>query len=300
MHGQIIRTLIIEDNPGDERLLREALRFPPGGDAAPRFEIACADALGPGLELLAAGGFDIVLLDLFLPDSRGLETLARICSESSEAPVIVLTGLADEALAVRAVQEGAQDYLVKGQIDGNLLSRAIRYAIERQRLQAAARSLSLVDELTGLYNRRGFTTLAERHLQLAARGKRPAFLLFADLDGLKAINDGHGHRAGDGALVAAAQALQRTFRATDVLGRIGGDEFTVLAVDALEESPELALGRLAENIERFNRSSIAPWKLALSAGVARAPAEGPTPTLAELMSAADALLYERKKARRTA
>jgi signal transduction histidine kinase len=125
------RILLVEDNPGDARLIRETLRE---AESFP-FELAHADRLASAEERLAAEAFDVVLLDLSLPDAHGLETVRRTLAAAPEAPIVVLTGLDDETLAVTAVQAGAQDYLVKGRLDGTLLARAIRYAVERKRLE---------------------------------------------------------------------------------------------------------------------------------------------------------------------
>ena len=128
-----IHLLLIEDNPGDARLVQEDLADASGSQ---RFKFDHAATLASGLKLVEEQGApDIVLLDLSLPDSFGLETLARWQLSVPSLPVIVLTGSDDEALAVAAVREGAQDYLVKGRIDGGLLVHSIRYAIERKRVQ---------------------------------------------------------------------------------------------------------------------------------------------------------------------
>ncbi|MET0397382.1 MAG: ATP-binding protein [Longimicrobiaceae bacterium] len=125
------RILLVEDNPGDARLIRETLRE---AESFP-FELAHADRLAAAEERLAGEAFDVVLLDLSLPDAHGLETVRRTLAAAPEAAIVVLTGLDDETLAVAAVQAGAQDYLVKGRLDGTLLARAIRYAVERKRLE---------------------------------------------------------------------------------------------------------------------------------------------------------------------
>lgn len=133
MNEHTIKVLLVEDNLGDARLLQEMLAEVRGFS----FDLKCADRLSLGLEHLAEGGIDLLLLDLSLPDRRGLEALARANAQAPKVPIIVLSSLDDEALAVKAVQEGAQDYLVKGQIDSNLLARAIRYAIERKQMEEA-------------------------------------------------------------------------------------------------------------------------------------------------------------------
>jgi signal transduction histidine kinase len=134
-----IRVLLIEDNPGDARLIKEMLHDAGGARAA--VEFGHADDLAAGLERLAQADSDVVLLDMTLPDSHGLETFTRVHARAPDVAIVVLSGLDDESLAVRAVQEGAQDYLVKGQVDGAGLLRSMRYAIERQRLEALRRDL---------------------------------------------------------------------------------------------------------------------------------------------------------------
>ncbi len=134
-----IRALLIEDNPGDARLIREMLRDA-GGDAH-AIDVNVADRLSSGLQYLQEHGADLVLLDLSLPDSTGLATFDALHAATPLTPVVVLSGLADERVAITAVHHGAQDYLVKGQVDGGTLLRSIRYAIERQQLEAARADL---------------------------------------------------------------------------------------------------------------------------------------------------------------
>ncbi|MEA2045714.1 MAG: response regulator, partial [Euryarchaeota archaeon] len=129
-----LKILLIEDNPGDVRLIWEMLH-----DSGIAFEIVSSDRLSEGLEEIAKNEPDVILLDLGLPDSQGIETFQRVNDQASGVPVIVLTVSDDDDLAIGAVQLGAQDYLVKGQIDGNLLRRSTGYAIERNRAQEALR-----------------------------------------------------------------------------------------------------------------------------------------------------------------
>jgi signal transduction histidine kinase len=134
-----VRVLLIEDNAGDARLIQEMLRE--AGSAHAPVELAHADRLAGGLEQLTKQVTDVVLLDLTLPDSQGFETFIRVHTRAPDVAIVVLSGLDDEALAVRAVQDGAQDYLVKGQVDGGTILRSMRYAIERQRVEAVRRDL---------------------------------------------------------------------------------------------------------------------------------------------------------------
>jgi PAS domain S-box-containing protein len=131
MENELIKVLLVEDNPGDARLIREMLKEA----AAAQFQLVHVVRLDEALKLLGEASFDVLLLDLTLPDSQGLDTFFRMQKQAPDVPTVVLTGLADEVLGVKAVKGGAQDYLVKGQVDGNLLARALRYAIERKRAE---------------------------------------------------------------------------------------------------------------------------------------------------------------------
>jgi len=294
MDAPPIRVLLIEDNPGDARLIREAL----SDSGATAIQMDTVKSLAEGFATLDRGNRDVVLLDLSLPDSQGLETIARTRAHSPETPIVVLTGLNDEDTAVQAVREGAQDYLVKGQTDGNLLMRSIRYAIERHRMQAALRILSLVDELTGLYNRRGFMTLAEHQMKLAQRKKTGFYLIFADLDGMKAINDTHGHPAGDMALTDTANLLTETFRGSDIIARMGGDEFAIITIDSNNNSAEAIEQRLQRRITTFNNTGKRPFCLSLSVGVVHYDPKAPE-QIPELLDAADKLMYAQKREKKS-
>ncbi len=129
--SKCIRVLLIEDNPGDTRLIKEMFTVVGSGS----FQLECADRLSTGLERLAKGGIDLVLLDLSLPDSQGLDTYVRTHEQAPDAPIVLLTCLDDAALGVRALREGAQDYIVKWQLNSDMLVRLTRYAVERHRLQ---------------------------------------------------------------------------------------------------------------------------------------------------------------------
>jgi len=128
-----IRVFLIEDNPGDARLIRGLLAE--AGNSL--FDLGHADCLSIGLKRLAEGGIDVLLLDLSLPDSQGLDSLSKVLAKAPKVPIVVMSGLEDESVAIKTVQEGAQDYLIKGSVDARLLARSLRYAIERQHLREA-------------------------------------------------------------------------------------------------------------------------------------------------------------------
>jgi DNA-binding response OmpR family regulator len=142
-----LEILLIEDNPGDARLIQEMLADASAASTtAPQITLEHANQLSAGLACLSKHPFDIILLDLGLPDSVGLETLLRTHEHEPDVPVIILTGTADEELAVKAAQSGAQDYLVKGQFNGDLLLRSIRYTLERHRLLAELEAMKQREE----------------------------------------------------------------------------------------------------------------------------------------------------------
>ena len=164
------------------------------------------------------------------------------------------------------------------------------------RVLAELRAVSLVDELTGLYNRRGFLFLAEQQLKIADRVKRGMLLLFADLDDLKQINDAFGHREGDCALIETANILKETFREADIIARMGGDEFAIMTIEARKDSAEILTARLQENLDARNAAGKRRYRLTISVGSARYDAESPC-TIDDLLVQADGLMYEQKQAR---
>jgi diguanylate cyclase (GGDEF)-like protein/PAS domain S-box-containing protein len=170
----------------------------------------------------------------------------------------------------------------------------------RKQREQELRSLTIIDELTELYNRRGFLALAERHLKLAARKKRGVFLLFADLDGLKRINDTFGHLEGDRALIYSAGILRRSFRSADIIARLGGDEFTVFPLEAASESGDLLISRLEEHLQAHNEiHHDRGYQLALSVGIARFEPDSSW-TIDQLLEHADRALYTQKRQRQKA
>ena len=178
-----------------------------------------------------------------------------------------------------------------------LFRSSVRHAIERHRLFSALRSLSLIDDLTGLYNRRGFADLGEQYLKLARRGGRGVTMVYVDLDRFKSINDSLGHHVGDRALMKIADILRATFRRSDIIARLGGDEFGVLALEAADESAELLVERLREGVRDFNESSPEPYELSISIGMVRHD-DDPRVRLEDMVADADAAMYREKNAKR--
>jgi len=290
---EILRALLVEDDQGDARLIRDAL-----SNAEPhwgRFDLEVVDRLAAGVQRLSKGDIAAVLLDLSVPDHRGLEALFNLREHAAETPIIVLTTAADQAWGIKAVNAGAQDFLVKGKIDGSLLARSLRHAIDRKRLETSLQQMTLVDDLTGLYNRRGFFKFADQQLKLIRRMRKRALLVVADIQGVKEINDTFGHGAGDVAITDAAALLKQTFRESDVIGRLGGDEFVVLAIGVADDGPQSILRRLAKSLTSYNAPD-RRFRLTFSLGIAGVePGDGSS--LDHLLGEADRDLLGKKRRR---
>jgi len=283
------RVLLIEDNPGDARLIGEMIGQAP--DAS--FELHLADRLSRGLERLAAGEIALVLLDLSLPDSAGLDTFAKVYAESPAVPIIVLTGNDDQTLALSAVKAGAQDYLVKGRLDAELLLRSMHYSIERKRYQVQLEHQANYDALTGLPNR---SLLHDRLRQAvyAQRTPRNVAVVFMDLDQFKFVNDSLGHSAGDKLLKAMGERLRAVLRDGDTVGRVGGDEFVLILADqSNEEVIFRALQRISARVAEPIEVDGEELYITCSAGVSLYPQDGLD--VDTLLKNADAAMYRAKE-----
>jgi diguanylate cyclase (GGDEF)-like protein len=284
--------LVVEAEPLRLDALREHLQRRDGDT-----QLHGAGELSGALERLAGGGVDAVILDPDLPDSPGIVSFERMYAFAPDVPVIVLTNDGEDDLAVRAVQGGAQDCMRKDEADPSVLLRSVRYAIERHRLLAALRSLSLIDGLTDLYNRRGFSELGEQYLKLAGRSSRSASLIYLDIDRFKTINDTLGHHVGDRALLSVADTLRDTFRRSDIIARLGGDEFAVLAFETSEENAETLVERLRAELKEVNDTTRERFQLSVSIGLARYDDDAAV-SLDELLRQAGVAMHGEKRKKR--
>jgi diguanylate cyclase (GGDEF)-like protein len=280
--------LFVADERSDARGLKRLVE----SLADQQFELETVDRRAAAAERIASGEVDAVLLEL--GPGGGLGAFNDLSRAGAPAPFVLLAPSDDPRLALEAVRSGAQDYLVKGRVDGPLLARTLRYAIERHRVSTALQGQLLLDELTGLYNRRGFTTLAAQDVRVARRGKQDLLLAFADLDDLKIINDTLGHAEGDRALRDVAGILRSTFRESDLVARIGGDEYAVLVRGCEPNAVNVLRQRLNDDLHQFHQRAKRRYRVSISLGFAHAA--GTTVTSVEsLLRRADRALYREKR-----
>lgn len=289
----LLSILIIEKNPDDFLFFKNSLIQLK--DRGAQIQIRGASTLKEALNALI-DPYDIILVNLHLPDSKGLETLTALQKKTEKIPIIIIGEKVEDATIREAIRLGAQDFLPKADLDDELILRIIHYAIERNRSRENLKAISYTDELTGVYNRRGFFALTQNQISLSQRMKKGFYLFAIDLDYLKQINDTFGHLAGDRALVGLANCLRTAFRKHDIIGRMGGDEFSVIVVDVHQEDSEELKKHLMDRVREYNLKSHEPFSL--SFGFGKAYYDGSYDvTLDTLLQIADTELYQEKKQR---
>ena len=246
------------------------------------------------LEALERMPAEVMLTDIVMPGMRGLELVRRAKHLYPSMTSIVMTGFVEEFSYDEAIRAGAADLIKKPFTVEELLVR-----IKHAKLQDHLRELSITDELTGLSNRRGFFAFAQQQMKHARRNNVRMVLFFADLDDLKNINDTFGHVAGDRALTDAARIFVETFRDSDIIARMGGDEFAVIMGNAPDSGIETVRNRLEKRLEKYNSRRDGSFRLAVSVGLTVFDPAKPV-TVDELIRQADARMYEEKLRRKAA
>ena len=288
------KLLIVDDDKTDRLFIkRELLKI---DKSIVFYEAASAES---ALELINEHVFDCITLDYHLPDLNGLEILMQI---EEIVPIIMITGDDSETLGLQSVKSGAQDYLQKTYLKGDQIYRSICFSIERNRLLTAKRDMAFRDELTKLYNRRGFLHYTKKRLKFFKNINRincTTQVLFIDIDNFKKINDTFGHKMGDQILIDVADILIDSFREADIICRLGGDEFAVLLTrNSSEFGPCSILERLENNIKKKNDTFAAPGiELSMSYGSA-IHNNTPESTIESLLTHADKEMYKNKQKKR--
>ncbi len=291
---ELREVLLVEDNLIDAQLVRRLLRRV---TTASYYRITHVRTLTDAL--LSAEDFtpDVILADLNLPDSRGTDTVASLQTSYPDVPLVIVSAWEDEAISLRSVKAGAQDYLVKGHIDGANLHRVIRYAIERKRTELELVRLAHYDQLTALPNRTLLRERVEHAIARAMRAGTGVATLILDMDRFKEINDMLGHELGDRLLIEVAERIRECVRDQDTVARLGGDEFAVV-LEGVSEAKEVLpvieriIGSLGE-VDAIEGHSV---NSSISVGVAMYPENGSD--LSELLRAADLAMYQAKSSGR--
>jgi diguanylate cyclase (GGDEF)-like protein len=244
------------------------------------------------LEKLKKSSFDSAVIDIVMPHMDGITLTRELVNLYPNLPIMIMTGDADEHSAGSAIVAGAREFIKKPFSIDEFILRFDKMMRDRKGEEELL-ALSLTDELTGLYNRRRFFILTEQYLKVAIRKKKRWTLLYIDMDDLKWINDHCGHNEGDQALIDLSSMLKKTFRESDIIARIGGDEFAVL-LESSDESDEMLITRLYENIRDYNAKVSQDYKVSISVGAAQFDPGYPI-SIDKLLSKADALMYAQKR-----
>ncbi len=313
-----MKILIAEDNMVSRRVLQATLQkwgheviiAQDGVEALAAFQVKDGQSPPP-----------LAILDWMMPGLDGIEVCRKVRQLPNAAPtyIILLTAKGGKEDIVTGLDAGANDYLTKPfertelrarievgarvvNLQKKLAERVeeLNFALDELRqAETEIRNLSMLDELTGLYNRRGFLALSEQYRKNARRAGKSFSLIYGDMDGLKQINDTFGHHEGSEALCRIAEIFKQSFRESDIIARIGGDEFTILATDTTSSNIPIPLDRLRENLSSYNSQKLHPYQLALSLGLICVNPDDDS-SIDELLAKADEIMYANKKQKRQA
>jgi two-component system cell cycle response regulator len=257
------------------------------------YELDWAETYEEGLAKLLSGDYAACLLDFRLGDRDGLELIQEAVGQGCRTPIVFLTAETAKRVDFAAMNAGALDYLVKGEITPRTLERSLRYALKLGETLEALRRLATRDQLTGLLNRREFDRILQEESERAARFGRPLALVLVDIDHFKRVNDTHGHPAGDEVLREVARRLGALMRSVDRVTRFGGEEFALVVMEMDRSTALETARRICEEMRR-TPIMVGSVELAVtvSAGVAVLP--GDADDGKALVAAADKALYAAK------
>lgn len=296
---QKINILLIEDSHEDFELIKALLK----NQEQTYLSRACY--IDEAMNKVEQGQFDLILIDYVLPDGDGLDFLKRLNEKDLQIPVIVITAHGNELIASQVIQEGAYDYLPKGMVGRESLSRSIAKAMEKARLRREIRQaqeklnkMSARDELTDLHNRRYFKEALEREVARAKRYETDLVLCMMDLDHFKQVNDQYGHPTGDMVLSEIGRMLKAYMRECDLICRYGGEEFAIILPNSNIEDAHAVCDRLREMVAsyQFEHKSLR-FQMTVSVGIA-AYTSSVDQSPMELVKCADEALYQAKDAGR--
>ncbi len=290
-----IKVLLVEDQPDDIRLLEEALgelgenRYTRGwSQASTSVQV---DSVQEAIETVGKVHFDVILVDVALLDREGLPAFRSL---AEVAPVVMLASIEEERLAISLVRQGAQDYLIKSELDCKPLAHSLRCAMERNRLRLAMQQLSFVDDLTGLYNQAGFLYLAGRDWKLAQITGQRLFLVLIGLGG----DDPPPHSSQESDLMAiqTSEILRDCFQVTDLLARVPPTRFLVLAFETQGRNAKDEIAAFQQRVNEYNGRESCGFPLTTFAVLAIA-SPGPESSLEDVLQAAERALCENRRSK---
>ncbi len=290
-----LNVLHVEDDPIDAALIQEMLneRRPENSQHTVTHVVSLKDAL----KSLSANDYNIALVDLRLSDVVGLDNVIALKNQNPDLPIVVLTGMDDEEIAMKSLSHGAQEFLVKGHADAHVLRYTLRQSIQRKQVERTLFKSANYDEMTSLPNRRLFKEHVENKLLSATRWGNKEILMFIDLDKFKQVNDQHGHEIGNEILSQVSARIRNVVRASDLVARYGGDEFVIM-LDHRSDQADVAaksLGlKLSVDLAKpyFIADMDNPIHLTASIGIALFPQSGPN--FKALINSADTAMYDAK------
>lgn len=284
-----LRILLVEDSKGDAILIEHALKQA----MRDTYQLKRVGTISSAINVLSEEEFDVALLDRSLPDVTEFSGLLSLQNISPKLPIIFLTAYKDEDMALKAIEQGAQDYLFKDQFDGHRIKRAIQYSILRKQFEDVLIVRANYDNLTGLANRMLFDSRLEIALAKLRRQGGKLGILYLDLDRFKEVNDTYGHLAGDRLLADAGRRLKHCLRPYDTAARLGGDEFAILIEGIGDNRHCAAVGE--KIIHLFEEPFVVCHKhIDIHVSIGIVVYESGSATAAELLAQADQAMYEAK------
>lgn len=298
------RILLVDDDVEFSKVTKFRLTH----SFSPHFEVYTTTSLKSAIEILSLQNFDLILQDLILPDAAGIASITKMLAAGKQTPIVVMTGLDNDQLAIDAVRAGAEDFIVKGETQPKVLIRIIQHAIDRSKIKKKLRVVTgklrevnaqlekyaVLDPLTDIYNRRGLQQILTREIHAAERNGSSLLAMVMDIDDFKKVNDSLGHSYGDMVIKQICQKIKESIRISDYVGRVGGDEFILLLPHTpLDEGLKLA-ERLRLSISSMQIHISETQRLKITVSIGLAPVSLHIISIDEILGLTDPLLMEGK------
>lgn len=262
-----LKVLVVDDDPEIHYLVREYLK-----ERDDLFQVEAVSSLQASYDSIKNNPPDVVLLDLSLTASQGLDSFHQFRAKAKNFPVVIFTSLDDESAALEAVKKGAQDYLVKGHVTPRMLIQVLRYAVERYRTQEKTFDPDVVDPVTGLLNEQGFVIFAKQHLKSLKRSSSGVLVFLFKLDKLDEVESRFGAAEAHRALKTTAEIFKESFRASDLMARLDKDQFVVVPANSSSFLSGTVMGRI-KNSQTYYNARFNLYQIALRSQILHLPTD---------------------------